>query len=157
MSDHNHARASDETMRSILGNDLFDKLTGSKPAMSNKSETFDDVLSGLAKVSEELADEAATLADLDPLEFASMRSQMTTYLSSLRPSVRIALLTALIFDGYAEGGIAQPLTDLALTKLVRTLNERAAENTGIPVEHFLTASVKRLLEGVAEVRTNIAG
>lgn len=154
MSDHNHARASDEEMRSILGDELFDKLTGSKPKLSN---AFDETLAGLGEVTAEIADEAAALASIDPLEFQSIRSQMTAYLSSLRPGYRIAILTALLFDGYAEGGIGQPLTDLALTKLVRTLNEQAAENTGIPVEHFLTASVKRLLEGVAEVRTNIAG
>lgn len=146
MSDHNTARASDETMRRVLGDELFSKLS-SKPA-----DPFNDLISKLNRVSSEITDEASALANIDPLEFASQRQQLTAYMSTLRPGHRIALLTALLFDGYGAGGIAQPLTDLALTKLVRELNEQASRDTGIPLEQFLTASVQRLLDGVAEVR-----
>lgn len=135
----------DATMRAVLGDSLFD-------AISRPHEGIENLTDKLNKVAGEIGEEAVALADIDPLLFQHQRQQLTAYLSSLRPGHRIALLTALIFDGYNEGGIAQPLTDIAVVGLLRELNEKVAADTGIPVEAFLTASAERLLKGVAEVR-----
>lgn len=138
MTNHN-ARPEDELIEKLLG-DL------------NHTSSFDATIAGLEEIADKLALETRALHSFPNESFAQYRADLTTFLKSLPSGVRVAVLTALLFDEASRGDIGTTMTSIAVEKLVTTLDEKAAAATGIPVQDFLQASIERIVGHYAVVQ-----